>query len=110
MNGKPSEDVRRVAETYGELRLQAEENIRRMRECSKTLFKAFLKYVETRRSEGVTVQQLLQDFLVSELGLEGEQHRATRISLAKRFYTLAAERSRSPAAQACLRQYLEKQP
>ncbi|MBO3753491.1 MAG: hypothetical protein FGF53_01205 [Candidatus Brockarchaeota archaeon] len=110
MNREPREDVRRVAETYGELRLQAEENTRRMRECSKTLFKAFLKYVETRSSEGVAVQQLLQDFLVLELGLEGVQHRATRISLARRFYTLAGKRSRSPAVQACLRQYLEKQP
>lgn len=109
MSGKPREDIRSIAETYGELRLQAEEDIRRMKECSKTLFKAFLKYVETRRSEGLTVQQLLQDFLVLELGLEGEQHRATRISLARRFYTLAEKRSRSPAEQACLRQYLEKQ-
>jgi len=106
---KPREDVRSIAETYGELRLQAEENIRRMRECSKTLFKAFLKYVEDRSGEGVAAQQLLQAFLAEELGLDGEQHRATRLSLARRFYTLAAERSRS-RVQASLLQYLEKQP
>lgn len=110
MSGNLHEDVRRVAETYGELRLQAEENVRRMRECSKTLFKAFLKYVETRRGEGVAVQQLLHSFLQEELGLDGDQHRATRISLARRFYTLAAKLSRSPTGQASLLQYLEKHP
>ncbi|MBO3797310.1 MAG: hypothetical protein QXU11_11185 [Thermoproteota archaeon] len=107
MNWKPSEDVRRVAETYGELRLQAEENIRRMRECSKTLFKAFLKYAESRRGEGVGAQDLLNAFFSEELGLEGEQNRGTRLSLARRFYILARRCSRNPAEQASLLQYFE---
>ncbi|NHV99291.1 MAG: hypothetical protein HA496_06500 [Thaumarchaeota archaeon] len=109
MSGKPCEDVRSIAETYCKLRLQTEENIRRMRECSKKLFKAFLKYVEARRSEEAGFQQLLRDFLVSELGLDGEQNTSMRLSLARRFYTLAAERSRG-RKQASLLQYLEEQP
>ena len=110
MSGKPSEELRSIAETYGELRLQAEASARRMKECSKTLFKAFLRYVEKRRGEGATVQELLQAFLTEELGLDGEQDRGTRLSLARRFYALAAKRPRSPAEQASLLQYLEKKP
>jgi translation initiation factor 2 beta subunit (eIF-2beta)/eIF-5 len=110
VSGKSPEELRSIAETYGELRLQAEASIRRMRECSKTLFKAFLRYVETRRSEGATVHELLHAFLTEELGLDGEQDRGTRLSLARRFYALAGKRSRSPAEQASLMQYFEDQP
>ncbi|MCX8182990.1 MAG: hypothetical protein N3F08_01015 [Crenarchaeota archaeon] len=107
MSGKPREDVRSIAETYGELRHQAEENIRRMRECSKTLFKAFLRYAEARRGEGIGARDLLNAFLSEELGLEGEQNKSTRLSLARRFYALARSCSRNQAGQASLLQYFE---
>jgi hypothetical protein len=55
VSGKPCEDVRSIAETYCKLRLQTEENIRRMRECSKKLFKAFLKYVEDKKKRAKLV-------------------------------------------------------
>lgn len=110
MSISTSEDLKTIAETYGELRLNAETSVRRMRECSKTLFKAFLKYAETRGGEGVGAQDLLNAFLSEELGLEGEQNRGTRLSLARRFYVLARGCLRNPAEQASLLQYFEHQP
>ena len=102
-----SEDLKTVARYYGELRLQTISSLRKMSDCSMTLFKAFLQYVEKRRVEGLELPVLLDEFFSGELALNQEEDRNTRRSLARRFCNLAKKHIRSPGEQASILKYLE---
>ncbi|MEM1557094.1 MAG: hypothetical protein QXT26_01185 [Thermoproteota archaeon] len=98
-------DLKAIAKSYSELRLQIIMGLRRMNEYSKILFKAFLEYVEKRRRENLELHILLNDFL-NELALSKDD-RGTRISLARRFYMLIEKHFRTTCQQTSLVQYLE---
>jgi hypothetical protein len=102
-----SEDLKTIARSYGELRHQAISSLRKMSDCSMTLFKAFLKYVEKRRAEGLELPVLLDEFFSGELALNKEEDKNTRLSLTRRFYKLAKKHVRNPGEQASILQYLE---
>ncbi|MEM2940197.1 MAG: hypothetical protein QW304_01380 [Thermoproteota archaeon] len=102
-----SEDLKTIAKHYGELRLKTLSSLRKMSDCSMILFKAFLQYVERRRAEGLDIPVLLEDFFSGELALNRDEDKNTRLSLARRFYSLAKKHVRSPGEQASILQYLE---
>lgn len=99
------DDLKIIAKSYSELRLQTIGGLRRMSEYSTILFKAFLEYVEKRRGENLEIPVLLNDFL-DELAL-GKEDRGTRMSLARRFYRLIEKSFRKNCWQTSLIQYLD---
>ncbi|MGB9622445.1 MAG: hypothetical protein ACPL07_01245 [Candidatus Bathyarchaeia archaeon] len=82
------EEVKSVAASYAKLRLKVLDDLRRLDEYSLILFKSFLKYVKENSDKGFS--ELLEGFL-NELELDS----ATRLSLTRRFYSLAGKRTRS---------------
>lgn len=101
------EDLKTIAKHYGELRLKTLISLRKMSDYSTVLFKAFLRYVEKRRAEGLDLPVLLEEFFLRELALNQEEDKNTRLSLTRRFYNLAKKHVRNPGEQASILQYLE---
>jgi len=71
------------------------------------LFKGFLRHVKSRVGEGLSFPELLDEFLSDELDLDYEEDKTTRLSLTKRFHSLARKHVPNPRRQASLSQYLE---
>ena len=101
-----AKDLKTTARCYSELRAQAMERIKKMKDHSLVLFKAFLQYISTRNDEDLGYSALLDRFLSEELGLDGERDMTTRLSLMRRFYNLTRKNVRNPNKQRSLSPYL----
>lgn len=103
------EELKILARSYGELRLQVRAGLKKIDEYSLILFKAFLEYAGKRKGENLEPHVLLNEFL-NELDLGKDGDRGVRVSLAKRFYKLAGKHVGNSCEQASLLQYLEPRP
>jgi hypothetical protein len=95
---KIDEETKSIASSYAELRLRVLQDLKRLDDYFLILFNSFLKYVKENSDKGFS--ELLEEFL-NELELDS----ATRLSLARRFYSLASKRTRS-AEQKSILQYV----
>jgi len=95
---KIDEETKSIASSYAELRYKVLQDLKKLEEYSLILFNSFLKYVKENNDKDFS--ELLEEFL-DELELDS----ATRLSLVRRFYSLASKRSR-PAEQKSILQYV----
>jgi len=95
---KIDEETKSIASSYAELRHKVLQDLKRLDDYSLILFNSFLKYVKENSDKSFS--ELLEEFL-NELELDS----ATRLSLARRFYSLAIKRIRS-AEQKSILQYV----
>lgn len=99
------EELKALARSYGELRLQVRAGLKKIDEYSLILFKAFLEYAGKRKGENLEPHALLNEFL-NALAL----NRGNRVSLVRRFYKLAEKNVRNHCEQTSLLRYLESRP
>jgi hypothetical protein len=102
-----SEDLKSIAKSYGELRRRMMADLRKMDEHSEALFKAFLQYIKSTEIKNMEFSVLLDVFLSEELNLDRNEERATRLSLIRRFYSLARRHIRDSEKQRSLIPYLQ---
>ena len=95
---KIDEETKSIASSYAELSHKVLQDLKKLDNYSLILFKSFLKYVKENSDKSFS--ELLEEFL-DELEVDG----ATRLSLARRFYSLASKRSR-PVEQKSILQYV----
>jgi hypothetical protein len=91
------EETRSIASSYAELRHKVLQDLKRLDNYSLILFNNFLKHVKENNDKSFS--ELLEGFL-DELEVDP----ATRLSLVRRFYSLARKRIR-PAEQKSILQY-----
>jgi hypothetical protein len=94
---KIDEENKSIAASYAELRHKVLQDLKRLDDYSLILFNNFLRYVKENNDKSFS--ELLEGFL-NELELDS----ATRLSLVRRFYSLARKRIR-PAEQRSILQY-----